>query len=317
MIDRHSSHERKTVPARLGPWAALAAMLACVLSISAQPSAADDAAIAAAQALMASPGASVVSDAEMDGIRGRYVPPQSASLAISAATVAVVAPNTLTSSTPTDQTVSTATASPLGGLVNNGVTGGFGQVLYFGVEMVSQWQTGTGADLSSAQVGAAFGMNLQNGAVTQGTWSQSQGTGLSASPPATDSINGGAGLTNISSGIGQNIQVAGNSNSIGNQTDIAISTAVPVPIIVPVVNTCGSPCSASINPNAMSVGITQPSGVVSQTISANGILQSARILGDVNQIMNTMHVQVQVAPSNALNASQLTNLLQTAQALLH
>jgi hypothetical protein len=295
--------------------AACFALVAALTGASASPASADDSALAAMQALAAGPNVSVLSDAQMSVIRGRYVP-QGASLAISASTASILSPVGPASVGASSQPDGSAGASPLGSIVNNGVTAGFGQVVYFGVQMVSQWQTGSGTDLNSAQVGAALGINLQNGTMTQGTWSQSQGAGLAAIPPATDSVNGG-GLTNISSGIGQSIQVAGNANSVANQTDIAISTAAPAALMIPVLNTCGAPCSAVIDPNTMSVAITQPGGVVSQTINANGILQSARIAGDVNQIMNTMHVQVQVAPSAGLNAAQLTSLLQTAQALLH
>lgn len=184
------------------------------------------------------------------------------------------------------------------------------KVLYFGVEMVSQWQTPTG-NLVTAGANLDIDFRGNNGNTPTVSYVPTvtivqQGQGAVATQNSgSNSVSGGAGLANVS-GVSQSIQVAGQSNSIRNgidmQVDLASNAQGGGSISGAIQGQAGS-TSASGNDgsvatvtlanNSIGVDITVPGqGQVIQQIRNQGMFQSARIGGDLNQIHNaiTMHI---------------------------
>ncbi|MDP3745076.1 MAG: hypothetical protein Q8Q76_12175 [Methylotenera sp.] len=183
------------------------------------------------------------------------------------------------------------------------------QVMYFGIEMVSQWQTPTG---NLVTAGANLNIDFQgNGSTptvqyvpTVTIVSQGQDA-ASAQNGGTNSVSGGAGLANVS-GVSQSIQVAGQSNSINNgidmQVDISSSAQAGGSVSSAVQGHAGSVsangndgtvATVTLSNNSIGVSVVVPGqGDVLQQIRNQGMFQAARIGGDLNQIHNniTMHI---------------------------
>lgn len=243
------------------------------------------------------PAAPVVSDQALADVRGKYVPPQSGTNIYRDALRVQQAP---AASSPL-AAAQTAGASPL-----SSIDTAHGQVTYFGIEMVSTWTQNNGAQ--GASVGVSAGFDLSHGTVTIGQWSSSTGGGLSTTP-GTGSISGSS-AANLSSGVGQNIQVAGNGNTISNAASVQVGASF-APGIVPTTSTCTDQCTVTIGANGIGIGISTPQGTVLQSIGPNGILQSAQVTSDANSINNQLSAQVRVTPSNSFNPGSLLPILQT------
>ena len=191
------------------------------------------------------------------------------------------------------------------------------QVLYFGVEMVSQWQTPTG---NLVTAGANLNIDFRGNTPTvqyaptvtivqQGTTSPQSGN--------TNGVSGGAGLANVS-GVSQSIQVAGQSNDIKNginmQVDLSsgaqggsIASAVQGQAgATSATGDDGTVATVTLANNSIGVNVTVPGqGQVMQQIRNQGMFQSARIGGDLNQIQNaiTMHIGLNTASNSAIGGA--------------
>ncbi len=181
------------------------------------------------------------------------------------------------------------------------------QVLYFGIEMVSQWQTPTG---NLVTAGANLNIDLHGNtpsvqyAPTVTIVQQGQGAAAPQSG-AANGVSGGAGLAGVN-GVSQNIQVAGQSNRIRNGIDMqvdltsggqgggSISGALQGQAgTVSATGSDGTVATVTLADNSIGVGVVVPGqGQVLQQIRNQGMFQSARIGGDLNQIHNaiTMHI---------------------------
>lgn len=183
------------------------------------------------------------------------------------------------------------------------------QVMYFGIEMVSQWLTPTG---NLVTAGANLNIDFQGNSSTPKVQYVptvtivSQGQDVpSAQNGGTNSVSGGAGLANVS-GVSQSIQVAGQSNSINNgidmQVDISPSTQAGGLVSnaleghagsITANGNDGSIATVTLSNNSIGVSVVVPGqGQVLQQIRNQGMFQAARIGGDLNQIHNniTMHI---------------------------
>lgn len=183
------------------------------------------------------------------------------------------------------------------------------QVLYFGVEMISSWQTSTGNIITAgANLNIDFRANSGNTPTVQYMPTVSivqNGQGITTTQGnGTNNVSGGAGLANVS-GVSQNIQVAGQSNRILNGIDMQVeltSAAQGGSISSAVQGQAGSVSTAgddgtiatvTLSNNSIGVNVSVPGqGQVLQQIRNQGMFQSARIGGDLNQIHNaiTMHI---------------------------
>jgi len=187
------------------------------------------------------------------------------------------------------------------------------QVLYFGVEMVSQWQTPTGNIVTA---GANLNIDFRGGSgqpsvqysPTVSIVQQGQGVATVQASNA-NGVSGGAGLANVS-GVSQSIQVAGQSNKIQNGIDMQVDLTssqggglIPSAVqgqagAVSATGDDGTVAMVTLSNNSIGVNVIVPGqGQVLQTIRDQGMFQSARIGGDLNQIHNTitMHVGINTA----------------------
>lgn len=192
------------------------------------------------------------------------------------------------------------------------------QVLYFGVEMISQWQTSTGnivtagANLNIDFRGSANGNPTVQYSPTVSIEQQAPSQSLSATTNGSNTVTGGAGLANVS-GVSQSIQVAGQSNDIHNGIDMqvdlsptgqggSLANAVQGQQAGTVSKTGsdGTVATVTLANNSIGVNVTVPGqGQILQQIKNQGMFQSARIGGDLNQIHNaiTMHIGLNM-PAN-------------------
>lgn len=193
------------------------------------------------------------------------------------------------------------------------------QVLYFGVEMVSQWQTQTGTTVTA---GANLNIDFQAGgngkpvvyyAPTVSVVQQGQGA-IQMQNDGTNSVSGGAGLANVS-GVSQSIQVAGKSNRILNGIDMQVNLtsasrgggSIPGAVgshagTVSATGGDGTIATVSLGNNSLGLDVVVPGqGEVLQQIRNQGMFQSARIGGDLNQIHNTivMHIGINAGAGSA------------------
>lgn len=239
-----------------------------------------------------------VSDADLNGIRGKYVPPTD------------IRPIALAVGTPGSQLLSpmpvaAATGrSPLSNLT------GSGSVTYFGIAMVSTWTLKGAASPTQDSVGLNVGIDLQSKSVSIQSWSAGSGGGIPGAPSG-DSVSGNAPLTNISSGVGQSIQIAGNGNTASNEATVTYGNAAPGLTPVPVINTCGAQCSTAVGNNAFSVSIVTPRGTVSQMVGSGTIGQSVQAWGDANQITNQLGITVHSQPVSPLTGTGMSTILTT------
>lgn len=266
------------------------------------------AAAAAADPFPGLPAAPTVSDNALARIRGMYVPPPAntgAPRPLAYRDAIAPAPLRLTQSA--ERGVSAAALnSPF-----EHVGSGQGTVTYFGVTMVSSWTQPGESGAQGDSVGVSIGFDLEHGGVTISAGSSSTNGGLSTAP-GNGTISGSA-TNNLSSGIGQNIQVAGNGNTVSNAAAITVNGSQNA-IIVPTANTCGSQCTISYGLNGVHIGINTAQGTVLQSIGPNGVLQSAQIDSDMNTIQNQLGVNVKVA-APTFGAGSILPILQTLQGL--
>lgn len=247
--------------------------------------------------------ASAVDDAALAAVRGKYVPPAQARVApgsVLAAQGAQRAADPLAYRTA-------AAASPL-----SGVTGS-GPIVYFGVSMTSTWNVTNNGVTQGVQIGATVNFDLQNRTMNATTWSGSQNGGLPAGTPSGNSVDGAPPTANMTSGVGQSIQVAGNGNVISNQATVAYGTGAYGSPAAPATNDCGAACAFHIGAGGVSISISTAQGVVSQSIGPGGLQQSAQVWSDLNHISNQLGVNVQTSGAHAAsflpNASQIVPVL--------
>ena len=184
-----------------------------------------------------------------------------------------------------------------------------GQVMYFGVEMVTQWLASSGPAITPSgvlQISLA-GNTPQVSFVPTITVEQKAAMGGAAGQGSAVAAGGG-GLQDVT-GVVQNIQVAGTSNGITNTIGINVqnTSGQPAaqapstgPLSASTTTASGSVASVGLGSNGMSVAVAVPDqGRAMQQIrqvSMGGgqVLQSVQIGGDVNQIHNRINLNVQM-----------------------
>lgn len=244
-------------------------------------------------------GATIVSDAHLAGIRGKYIAPRGTGA------IALLQDVPVFGAAPMSDAKHVGSASLLG--IPSG-----GSVTYFGVAMESTWTVGTGAQAVSESAGLNVGVDASTKSVTIQTWSTGSGQGI---PPATgtDSITG-TPLANITSGVGQSIQVAGNGSTATNEATVTYG-GTPLTQPVAILNTCGAQCTESTANGALGVAIITSRGSVNQSIGDGMISQSVQAWGDGNSIVNQLGVSVQSQPSLSQTSGGLPTILETLTGL--
>lgn len=187
------------------------------------------------------------------------------------------------------------------------------KVMFFGITMSTQWEAFDG---HRHDVELGFNVSMNQGRFTPQITlyrvlpdNNGGGTGNGNNPASTGVVVNDS-LNNVN-GLLQNIQVAGDSNSVLNDvtwriTDQSIGEPTgEVEQITPngtqiIEGAGGAYTELQVSNGELGYRLTVPNqGQVQQTIgstSIRGLVQSTQLTGNVNQVFNQMRLQVQVSP---------------------
>ena len=198
---------------------------------------------------------------------------------------------------------------------------GDNKVLWFGVSMITSWQTQSGQTVQGA---LRIGMDFRNGAPTI-SFTPNINIGL-ADADATVASGGrsidSAGLGNVS-GLVQSVQVAGDGNRAGNTTSLLVRDGdVPATQAgaASSVDTGNAAATASAHMDAngarLSIGVNGQ-GMAEQWIRAGSVGQSIRIAGDGQQVSNRLQLELvrQAVPTHALVMSSVARAIALNQGI--
>ena len=192
-----------------------------------------------------------------------------------------------------------------------------GNIMYFGVEMSTQWRTSVGETITAT---ANLDVNLSNNepqvTFTPNITTEQDNTLQTATINGTSEVGGA--LDGVS-GVVQNIQVAGTSNGIANSIGMNVQrlsgpsinqpTGVTSDKSMSVQTVSGSTATVSMANNALGVSVVVPNqGQTTQQIRSlamggGQVMQSVQLGGDQNQIRNMINLTVQMnALSSTMNA---------------
>ena len=191
---------------------------------------------------------------------------------------------------------------------------GTGQILYFGIEMLSTWRSADGRLLSgSALLGFDFSKGTPQVSFTP-TVSIVVGSGGSALADTTGRSVDSSGLANVG-GIVQGIQIAGDGNSAGNSTELHVTTRMPDAGDTTLAGNAAlqagdASAQVTLAPDgvAMTLGIAGQ-GTLRQVIHGDaqgggGVLQSIALLGDGHSVGNQLRITLVQPATGATQALQ-------------
>lgn len=208
------------------------------------------------------------------------------------------------------------------GLMRGRYTVGNNKVLWFGVTMITTWQTQGG---QSVQGALKIGMDFRNGSPTISfTPNVSMGLADADTAPASGerSIDS-AGLNNAS-GLVQSVQVAGDGNRASNATSLVVRNG-DVPATQSGTNGASmesgngaASVSAGMDANGARLTINVAGqGVAEQWVRTGSVGQSIRIAGDGQQVSNRLQLELvrQALPTNALVMSSVARAIALNQGI--
>ncbi|WP_298393858.1 hypothetical protein [uncultured Azonexus sp.] len=188
-----------------------------------------------------------------------------------------------------------------------------GQIINFGIEMLSQWQKGDGTLVSG-------GVNLQVDAALRPTLTVTTPGQAVSAVSAGGSSHASVGAMDQVQGVAQSIQIAGDGNAVSNgmQIDIVQRAAsaqqgnaiVDGPGTYSRSDGAGS-STVKLEPNSLSLLLEVPGqGRAIQRLSARGLLQSTVVGGDLNRVSNQLRLTATVAPSasSGMSSANYANL---------
>lgn len=208
------------------------------------------------------------------------------------------------------------------------------KVMFFGITMSTRWDAFNG---HRHDVELGFNVSLSQGRfrpqltlyrILPGA-STTTATAAGTQPPASNGVVVNDSLDNVN-GLLQNIQVAGDSNSVLNDVTWSVTDQ-------PVGEPSGNVEQVSLNGTRTIEGVggaytelevsdgkigyllTVPDqGQVKQSIgsgSMRGLVQSTQLTGNVNRVFNEMRLQVQVSPVSANGKRNMRNVFSTLKGL--
>lgn len=184
-----------------------------------------------------------------------------------------------------------------------------GQIVQFGIEMLTSWQTAAGEQLLAGAALTVRGMGGGMPSVSFVPKLSITGEAQLSGPEngSRGTVTAGAGLSSAS-GVVQAIQVAGDQNSV-RQNALVIVSSDPVPAAGEtasnaqggsLVGASGASVSVALLRNRLNVEASVPGhGSVAQRISGAGLMQATQLAGDLNAIQSTLVLRVQLAPRSA------------------
>lgn len=195
-------------------------------------------------------------------------------------------------------------------IVGRGVIGG--SIVYFGVEMQTNWTSGKNQTPMRSTMNVALN---SSGNIFLPTITYSVNGTL---PQATQSIKNqvdGSGLNNTK-GVTQAIQIAGNSNSIQNGMSLNVIKGTPnTPIsgtaLAEGTHNINNTTTMTVKNGQLSMLINDGGSSVRQGIGTNGLFQIAQVGTNLNIIQNQMKLTLGVNQNkeNVQNLAQLQSIL--------
>lgn len=193
------------------------------------------------------------------------------------------------------------------GLMRGRYTVGDNKVMWFGVSMITTWQTQTGQTVQgSLKIGMDFSKGAPTISFTPNVIMGSASSDAEASP-GSRSIDS-AGLNNAS-GLVQSVQVAGDGNRASNVTSLVIREGSAPTLADATSSGTAQATQGAASANAhmdasgarLVVGVAGQ-GVAEQWVKAGAVGQSIRITGDGQQVGNRLQLELvkQALPTNAL-----------------
>jgi len=207
------------------------------------------------------------------------------------------------------------------------------KVMFFGVTMSTQWEA---IDGHNHDVELGFNVSLNQGSFRPQLtlYRVLPETGSTAETEASQAATGNGIVVNNSldnvNGLLQNIQVAGDSNSVLNDVTWNVTDQ---PIDEPAANieqislngtqtiegTGGTYTELEVSNGKIGYMLTVPNqGQVRQSIgsgSMRGLVQSTQLTGNVNRVYNQMRLQVQVSPITENDSRNMRNVFSTIRGL--
>lgn len=206
-------------------------------------------------------------------------------------------------------------------------------IIYFGVDMVTRWQTADGRTITS---GVNLSVDKQfRPTITVVNKSTPASSGTASQPSAGQgNVTISGGLGNVS-GVAQSIQIGGDGNAIRNNLDMNITlnaseaSANAAGSNGIVLNGAGTTVSSengatttftlSGNSLSMAVDVDGKNQVLQQlrggTNGNAGFLQSTRVGSDMNQILNTITINAGLGGGSGMSAPAFRNTLQTLRGI--
>lgn len=206
-------------------------------------------------------------------------------------------------------------------------------IIYFGVDMVTQWQMQDGRMLQSGvkmSVDKQFRPTIT--VVSQTTAPSTQTVSQPSTGQGNVTISGGLG--NVS-GVAQSIQIGGDGNAIRNDlnmnirmnaSDAEANTSAAQGLALNNAGTTkisenGATTTFTLSSNnlSMAINVDGKNQVLQQLrggATANaGFMQSAQIVSDLNQIHNTITINAGLSAATGISGSALQSSLQTMRGI--
>lgn len=200
------------------------------------------------------------------------------------------------------------------------------KVMFFGVTMSTQWES-LGGNYHDVELG--FNVSLDQGrfrpqlTLYRVLPDAPSATAAGSTPvPATSGVVVNDSLNNVN-GLLQNIQVAGDSNSVFNDVTLKVTdqpigqtngnvAAVSPNVTQTIEGAGGAYTELEVSNGRLGYLLTVPNqGQVRQSIGSGatrGLVQSTQLTGNVNRIFNRMRLQVQVSPITTSSKRNMRNV---------
>jgi len=184
-----------------------------------------------------------------------------------------------------------------------------GRVVYFGVQMITQFTTESGASYQGGLY-VGFDRGTMGFRPTMTVMSKAEANDNGSSPGSADSGNIRAGGLNQVSGVSQSVQVTGNGNGAANQVSMNVSDEKTSrrgpsgsgwqPGTVQATSG-GGQVQTQVNGGSAGVTVNVPGqGVARQNVvNATGLRQQLQLHGNLNRVMNQMNLDVGVQSATA------------------
>lgn len=203
-----------------------------------------------------------------------------------------------------------------------------GDLLYFGVEMVTNWQTRDGRQVTS---GLVFTTDAKlHPTLTIMTQGSLTGTGQPAASTGNTTINPG-GVRNVS-GAAQSIQIGGIGNSVKNDVNMSLNLqaqSMPasqggdmgaVPMTSPgtqVLSNAGASTTVAVGKDGLSLEVNVPGQgtVLQQLRSGMGLLQAAQIGGNLNLVHNVININAGLRMPTGFSSTSLRPALDSMKGM--